>query len=58
MVCRCGEGFGEKNFEEWIVNKSVDEMIQDISEKFLLGAHKAAAIAMVLRGLPFILFPS
>lgn len=44
-----GEGFGEKNFEEWIVNKSVDEMIQDISEKFLLGAHKAAAIAMVLK---------
>lgn len=43
------EGFGEKHFEEWMVNKEPEEMIAEIRRNFILGAHKAAAISMVLR---------
>ncbi len=46
---RAAEGFGEKTFEEWMITKSADEMIEEISANFRLGAHKAAAVAMVLK---------
>ncbi|MBR0600268.1 nickel-dependent lactate racemase [Sinanaerobacter chloroacetimidivorans] len=43
------EGFGEKTFEEWMLNKTPDQMIEEIKVNFRLGGHKAAAIAMVLK---------
>lgn len=49
LVASAKEGFGEEHFEEWMINKSPDEMIQDIEEDFILGGHKAAAIARILK---------
>lgn len=43
------EKFGESTFEDWMLNKTPDEMISEIQENFKLGGHKAAAIAMVLK---------
>ncbi|MBS3994641.1 MAG: nickel-dependent lactate racemase [Alkaliphilus sp.] len=48
-VASCKEGFGEKTFENWMLNKTPHQMIQDIKESFVLGGHKAASIAMVLQ---------
>lgn len=48
LLASCKEGLGEKAFERWILNSDTPEkMIQDIEEHFELGAHKAAAIALV-----------
>lgn len=48
-VASCGEGLGEDHFREWMTghSRSVD-MIDHIRRDFVLGGHKAAAIAMVL----------
>lgn len=43
------EGFGEANFEKWMIEKSPIEMIEELKRKFVLGAHKAAFIAMTLQ---------
>ncbi len=43
------EEFGEKTFEEWMLNMSPREMIKEIQKNFKLGGHKAAAIAMILQ---------
>ena len=43
------EGLGEKHFEEWMLgHDNPHDMIQHIREHFILGGHKAAAIAMVM----------
>ncbi|MFA9422339.1 MAG: nickel-dependent lactate racemase [Sedimentibacter sp.] len=49
LVASAKEGFGEKTFEEWMLGKSPDEMIDEIEKNFKLGGHKAAAIAMILK---------
>src|SRR5665648_191994 len=49
LVASAKERFGEKTFEEWMLNKTPDEMIKEIKENFKLGGHKAAAIAMILK---------
>ncbi len=48
-VAECTEGLGEQVFSDWMTghDKSSD-MISHIENEFILGAHKAAAIAMVL----------
>lgn len=43
------EKFGEKTFEEWMLNKSPVQMIDEITRNFKLGGHKAAAIAGMLQ---------
>ncbi len=48
LVASAKERFGEKTFEEWMLNKTPKEMIKEIKENFKLGGHKAAAIAMIL----------
>jgi nickel-dependent lactate racemase len=48
LCASSGEGFGEKNFEKWMIEKSPKEMIEKIKGKFVLGAHKAVAIATIL----------
>ena len=49
LVASAKEKFGEKTFEEWMLNKTPDEMIKEIKENFKLGGHKAAAIAMIFK---------
>jgi nickel-dependent lactate racemase len=49
LVASAKEKFGESVFEEWMLNKKPCDMIKEIKEKFRLGGHKAAAIAMVLQ---------
>lgn len=49
LVASCKEGFGSKIFEQWILNsKKPEDLVKRIKSNFVLGGHKAAAIAMVL----------
>lgn len=44
------EGLGEKHFEEWMLGHDNPlDMIPHIEREFVLGGHKAAAIAMVMK---------
>ena len=44
------EGLGEKHFEDWMLNHEDPlDMIPHIEREFVLGGHKAAAIAMVMK---------
>ena len=50
LVGSCAEGFGEPHFEEWMRTiRDPETMIRKIREHFILGAHKAAAIAQTAR---------
>jgi nickel-dependent lactate racemase len=49
LCASCKEGFENSVFEEWMLNKTTDEMLRDIKNNFILGGHKAAAIAMILK---------
>ena len=50
LVGACQEGLGGSVFERWMKeSSSPDELIRKIRENFVLGGHKAAAIAMVLK---------
>lgn len=49
LVAECPEGLGEANFEEYMTKYPVDEIIERIRRKFVLGGHKAAAIARTLK---------
>ena len=48
-VAECGEGLGNQTFEQWMVGSSADDILCHIRTNFVLGGHKAAAIAMVLK---------
>lgn len=49
LIGSCREGFGEKVFEEWIRSAPTSHALIDrISQEFVLGGHKAAAIALVM----------
>ncbi len=48
-VASCSEGLGEKHFEDWMTShEKASDMIPHIRRDFILGGHKAAAIALVL----------
>ena len=48
-VAECSEGLGEKHFEQWMTgHEKSSDMITHIKKDFILGGHKAAAIALVL----------
>lgn len=50
LVGSCQEGFGNDLFGEWMLKYTdPDEMIHALHEHFMLGAHKAAAIAMLAK---------
>lgn len=50
VVGSCKEGFGQKNFEEWMLKyKNPDEMLEALEKQFVLGGHKACAIASIRR---------
>ncbi len=48
LCASCKEGFENATFEKWMITKTKEKMINDIQENFVLGGHKAAAIAMTL----------
>jgi nickel-dependent lactate racemase len=49
LVARCREGFGQKAFEEWMFGMGSPQVLIDrIQREFVLGGHKAAAIAGLL----------
>jgi nickel-dependent lactate racemase len=48
LVAECIEGFGNKTMESWMLELSTpDEALQKIQHEFVLGGHKAAAIASI-----------
>lgn len=56
LVGACNEGFGSAIFEDWLRNStSPEELIARLRRKFVLGGHKAAAIALVLKRAEIIL---
>lgn len=49
LVGACNEGLGSAVFEEWMTAaEKPGDMITRIKKEFILGGHKAAAIAMLL----------
>jgi nickel-dependent lactate racemase len=50
LVAECGEGLGNQTFENWMVEAgSPDALLDRIQKEFVLGGHKAAAVAAVLK---------
>lgn len=50
LMGQCPEGLGSATFAKWLQEApTAESMIQRVHEKFQLGGHKAAAIAMVLQ---------
>lgn len=49
LVAECPEGLGEKTFEQYMTAYPLDEIIERIRARFVLGGHKAAAIARTLK---------
>ena len=48
-VAECSEGYGNPTFERWMRQARTPEQVMDrIARRFILGGHKAAAIASVL----------
>jgi len=48
-VAECAEGLGHVTFEEWMVGANADDILARIQTQFVLGGHKAVAIARVLK---------
>ncbi len=50
LAARCREGFGQKAFEEWMrgMDGEPQVLVDRIQREFVLGGHKAAAIAGLL----------
>ena len=47
-VAECPEGYGNSTFERWMRQAETPEQVMDrIARRFILGGHKAAAIASV-----------
>lgn len=50
LVAECPEGLGSQTFETWLTEaSSPDELLVRIQQEFVLGGHKAAAVAAVLK---------
>jgi len=56
LLAECPEGLGESNFEEYMTKYPLDEIIERIRRKFVLGGHKAAAFARTLKKADIYLF--
>jgi nickel-dependent lactate racemase len=48
LVAECVEGFGNSTFEHWLVNKTNQQIKDDIVNEFVIGGHKAAALVVAL----------
>lgn len=49
LAAECPEGLGNPTFQAWLTSATPDELLARIQQEFVLGGHKAAAIAAVLR---------
>jgi nickel-dependent lactate racemase len=50
LAAECREGLGNQTFETWMRQaNSPDELLDRIQQEFVLGGHKAAAIATILK---------
>ncbi len=50
LSAECSEGFGNQTFEAWMTSaNSPEDVLGRIQQEFVIGGHKAAAIAAVLR---------
>jgi len=59
LLAECGEGYGEPTFEKWIEEANTpDDIIKRLEKKFVLGGHKAYAIARVVKEVEVILISS
>lgn len=59
LVAECPEGLGEKVFAEWIfAAKNPEEILKRAEKEFVLGGHKAVAIAMLLQNAQVIMVSS
>lgn len=52
LLAECPEGLGEPRFEEYMTSYPLDEIIERIRARFVLGGHKAAAVARTLKRSP------
>ncbi|MHB1419476.1 MAG: nickel-dependent malate racemase, LarAH6 family [Bacillota bacterium] len=49
LVAQCVEGYGEDTFEEWVRSaRKLEDIFERFNREFVLGGHKAFAIAKVL----------
>jgi nickel-dependent lactate racemase len=48
-IAECPDGFGNSVFEQWLVGSKPDEILQRLSRNFVLGGHKAGAVARLLQ---------
>ncbi|MFN2225780.1 MAG: transcriptional regulator, partial [Anaerolineae bacterium] len=49
LAAECPEGLGNATFEAWLSGAKPEELLRRIQQEFVLGGHKAAAVAAVLR---------
>lgn len=50
LVAECRDGIGHPRFAEWLTcGDTPDALLQRLQKQFVLGGHKAAAIAKILR---------
>jgi nickel-dependent lactate racemase len=50
LLAECAEGMGDRTFELWMRDAcSPDDVLARIEREFVLGGHKAAAVAAVLK---------
>jgi lactate racemase len=50
LVAECSEGMGNRTFEQWMrMPGGPEAIIAQIQREFVLGGHKAAAVAMTMR---------
>jgi nickel-dependent lactate racemase len=57
-LAECPDGLGNRVFADWLVGSAADDIIARIQEQFVLGGHKAAAIASVLKKAQILLVSS
>ena len=59
LLAECSEGYGEATFEKWIEEANTpDDIIKRLKNKFVLGGHKAYAIAKLTKEVEVILISS
>jgi len=59
LLAECSEGYGEATFEKWIEEANTpDDIMKRLKNKFVLGGHKAYAIARAVKEVEIILISS
>ena len=59
LLAECSEGYGEPTFEKWVEEaNSPNDIIERLKKKFVLGGHKAYAIAKLTKEVEVILISS